>query len=63
MTIPLDIRIIAATNKNLEADIKAGTFRDDLYYRLKVVHVHTPALREIPADIPLLVNYFLDLYS
>ena len=61
--VPLDIRIIAATNKNLEAAIKAGTFRDDLYYRLKVVHVHTPALREIPADIPLLVNYFLDLYS
>ncbi|MDR4460777.1 MAG: sigma-54-dependent Fis family transcriptional regulator [Nitrospirales bacterium] len=61
--IPLDIRIIAATNKNLEAAIKAGTFRDDLYYRLKVVHVHTPALRDVPADIPLLVNYFLDLYS
>jgi len=62
VTIPLDIRILAATNKNLEAAIKAGTFRDDLYYRLKVVHVHTPALREIPADIPLLANYFLDHY-
>jgi Nif-specific regulatory protein len=62
VTIPLDIRILAATNKNLEAAIKAGTFRDDLYYRLKVVHVHTPALREIPADIPLLANYFLDYY-
>jgi len=62
MTIPLDIRILAATNKNLEAEIKAGRFRDDLYYRLKVVHVHTPALREIPADIPLLANYFLDHY-
>ena len=63
MTIPLDIRILAATNKNLEAEIKAGRFRDDLYYRLKVVHVHTPALREIPADIPLLANYFLDQYG
>jgi Nif-specific regulatory protein len=62
-TIPLDIRIIAATNKNVEAAIKTGTFRDDLYYRLKVVHVHTPALREIPADIPLLANYFLNQYS
>ncbi len=61
--IPLDIRIIAATNKNLEAAIKTGAFRDDLYYRLKVVHVHTPALREIPADIPLLANYFLDQFS
>jgi Nif-specific regulatory protein len=61
--IPLDIRVIAATNKNLEAAIKSGAFRDDLYYRLKVVHVHTPALREIPEDIPLLANYFLDQYS
>lgn len=61
--IPLDIRIIAATNKNLETAIKAGAFRDDLYYRLKVVHVQMPALREIPADIPLLVNYFLDRYT
>lgn len=62
-TISLDIRVIAGTNKNLEAAIKTGAFRDDLYYRLKVVHVHTPALREIPADIPLLANYFLDQYS
>ncbi|PJA78264.1 MAG: hypothetical protein CO149_04980, partial [Nitrospirae bacterium CG_4_9_14_3_um_filter_51_5] len=61
--ISLDIRIMAATNKNLEAAIKSGAFRDDLYYRLKVVQVHTPALREIPADIPLLANYFLDQYS
>ena len=61
-SIPLDIRILAATNKNLEAEIKNGNFRDDLYYRLKVVHIHTPALREIPADIPLLANYFLDRY-
>ncbi|MGV7228470.1 MAG: sigma 54-interacting transcriptional regulator [Nitrospirales bacterium] len=57
--IPIDIRVLAATNKNLEVALKAGTFREDLYYRLKVVHIHTPALREIPADIPLLANYFL----
>ena len=61
--IPLDIRVIAATNKNLESAIKAGAFREDLYYRLKVVHVQMPALREIPADIPLLVNYFLHRYT
>lgn len=58
--IPIDIRVVAATNTNLEEAIKKGTFREDLYYRLKVVHIQTPALREIPADIPLLANYFLD---
>ena len=58
--IPIDIRVVAATNTNLEEAIKNGTFREDLYYRLKVVHIQTPALREIPADIPLLANYFLD---
>ena len=47
---------------NLEAAIETGTFREDLYYRLKVVHVRTPALREIPTDIPLLVHYFLAQY-
>lgn len=61
--IPLDIRVLAASNKNLEAAMKAGTFREDLYYRLKVVHVQTPALREISADIPLLANYFLDQHG
>ena len=58
--IPINIRVVAATNTNLEEAIKKGTFREDLYYRLKVVHIQTPALREIPADIPLLANYFLD---
>ena len=58
--IPVDIRVLAATNTNLEEAIKKGLFREDLYYRLKVVHIQTPALREIPADIPLLANYFLD---
>jgi Nif-specific regulatory protein len=60
--IPIDIRVVAATNTDLEEAIKKGTFRKDLYYRLKVVHIQTPALREIPADIPLLANYFLDLH-
>ena len=62
-TLPLDMRIIAATNKDLEAEIKAGHFRVDLYYRLKVIHIETPALREVPEDIQLLANHFLAKYS
>ncbi len=62
-TVPLDLRIIAATNKDLEAEIKAGHFRVDLYYRLKVIHIETPALREVPEDIQLLANHFLAKYS
>ena len=58
--IPIDIRVVAATNTNLEEAIKNGTFREDLYFRLKVVQIQTPNLREIPADIPLLANYFLE---
>jgi Nif-specific regulatory protein len=60
--IPVDVRILAATNKNLEAEIKNGSFRKDLYYRLKVIHIQMPALREIQEDIPLLANYFLGKY-
>ncbi|HEX6437035.1 MAG TPA: sigma 54-interacting transcriptional regulator, partial [Candidatus Binatia bacterium] len=61
--VPLDLRIIAATNKDLEHEIKDGHFRVDLYYRLKVIHIETPALREVPEDIPLLANHFLGKYS
>lgn len=57
--ILVNVRVIAATNKNLETAIKDRTFRDDLYYRLKVIHVHMPALREIAEDIPRLANHFL----
>ncbi|MFQ5881843.1 MAG: sigma 54-interacting transcriptional regulator [Candidatus Methylomirabilales bacterium] len=60
--LPVDVRIIAATNQNLEAAIKKGTFREDLCHRLKVIHIHMPPLREIPEDIPLLANYFLTKY-
>lgn len=60
--IPVDVRIVAATNKDLEAEIKKGNFRQDLYYRLDVIHIRMPALREIRDDIPLLANYFLDQY-
>ena len=57
--IPVDARILSATNKNLAAEIKKGAFREDLYYRLKVIHIQMPPLREIREDIPLLANYFL----
>jgi Nif-specific regulatory protein len=60
---PLDVRIITATNKDLEAEINSGRFRVDLYYRLKVIHIETPAVREVPEDIPLLANHFLAKYS
>jgi DNA-binding NtrC family response regulator len=58
----VDVRIIAATNKDLEAEIKKGSFREDLYYRLKVIHIGMPALRDIKDDIPLLAKHFLDRY-
>lgn len=60
--IPVDVRILAATNKDLEEEMKKGNFRQDLYYRLKVIHMQLPALREVPQDIPLLANNFLAKY-
>jgi transcriptional regulator with PAS, ATPase and Fis domain len=63
VTINVDLRVIAATNKNLEEAIEAGQFRQDLYYRLNVVSVEMPALRERRDDIMLLANYFADKYG
>ena len=61
--VKVDVRIIAATNHDLEAAYKAGTFRKDLYFRLNVVTVHVPALRERRSDIPMLVNWFCERYA
>ena len=59
----VDVRIISATNKNLKEEVKKGRFRDDLYYRLNVIHIKLPLLRERKEDIPLLADYFLRTYS
>jgi formate hydrogenlyase transcriptional activator len=62
-SIHVDVRIVAATHRNLEEMVAAGTFREDLFYRLNVFPVRVPSLRDRPADIPLLVNKFVDEFS
>ncbi|MCY1502303.1 Phenol regulator MopR [compost metagenome] len=60
---PVDIRVIAATNANLEDDVRQGRFREDLFYRINVVPIHIPALRERRNDIPLLIRHFIKRFS
>lgn len=62
-TIPLDIRIIAATNRNLRHEIREGRFREDLYYRLNILPLEIPPLRERPEDIPFLAGHFLEEFN
>jgi DNA-binding NtrC family response regulator len=61
--VKVEVRVIAATNRDLEAAYRTGTFRKDLYFRLNVVTVHIPALRERRSDIPMLAHWFLERYA
>src|SRR4029077_8555317 len=60
---PIDVRVICAPSRNLEKMVREGTFREDLYFRISVVRIHMPPLRERSEDIPLLAEYFLNTFA
>ena len=62
-TTKIDVRLIAATNRDLASDVSAGLFRQDLFYRINVVQIRMPALREHPEDVPILAQHFIDKYT
>jgi two-component system response regulator HydG len=62
-TVPVDVRVVAATHRNLEEDVKAGRFREDLFYRLNVIQVPLPPLRDRHGDVPLLAQHFLAKFA
>ena len=62
-TVYTNVRVIAATNVDLEAAVAEGRFREDLFYRLNVIPIHIPSLRERPADIPLLLHHFMESFN
>jgi two-component system response regulator PilR (NtrC family) len=61
--VEVDVRVVAATNRNVESEVEAGTFREDLFYRLNVIRIEAPPLRERPEDIPVLAGYFLQKHA
>jgi two-component system NtrC family response regulator len=61
-TIKVDVRVLSASNRNVQEDISEGTFREDLFYRLNVIHMEVPPLKERVDDIPLLVKHFIEKY-
>jgi two-component system NtrC family response regulator/two-component system response regulator HydG len=62
-TFKVDVRIVAATHRDLQKKLQDGSFREDLYYRLNVIEIHIPSLRERPGDIPILAHHFLKRYA